>query len=75
MKIRPAVLDDVEACLEIYNTQIDYEAVHGDLTAWRRDVYPTRDDIRAEDIQVHTWAVLTFCTFVWKKFYKSLFLE
>lgn len=46
MEIRLAALMDVEACLEIYNAQIEYETVHGDLTAWRRDVYPTRDDIQ-----------------------------
>lgn len=47
MKIRLATLADAKACLEIYNAQIDYEAIHGDLTAWRRDVYPTQDDIHA----------------------------
>lgn len=36
-------LDGVEA---IYREILDYEEVHGSLTNWRRDVYPTRDTAR-----------------------------
>ena len=39
MEIRLATLGDVEACLEIYNAQIEYEAVHGDLTALKNHLY------------------------------------
>ena len=42
MKIRKALSSDIEQCLKIYNDQIEYEQQVGDLTAWRRDIYPDR---------------------------------
>lgn len=42
MKIRKATNSDIDKCLKIYNDQIEYEQQVGDLTAWRKDIYPDR---------------------------------
>lgn len=47
MNIRFGKETDIESCIKIYNDQIAYEETAGDLTAWRKDVYPTVEDIAA----------------------------